>query len=134
MAGKRRQPLKKHALRYEGFPALFRGHLAQSALAGVGDGVDAALGALGAVLPLQHPAQSAGGNGGFGGGAGLGDDGDGEVLALQQPGQLVPVTGAQAVACEEDLGVALALTDIVVGALEQLDGGGGGRGRSRRCR
>ena len=109
----------------EGFPALFRGHLAQSALAGVGDGVDAALGALGAVLPLQHPAQSAGGNGGFGGGAGLGDDGDGEVLALQQPGQLVPVTGAQAVACEEDLGVALALTDIAVGTLQQLDGGTG---------
>ncbi len=110
---------------HEGLPALFRGHLAQSALAGVGDGVDAALGALGAVLPLQHPAQGAGGDGGLGGGAGLGDDGDGEVLALQQPGQLVPVAGAQAVAGEEDLGVALALADVVVGTLEQLDGGTG---------
>ena len=33
--------------------------------------------------------------------------------------------GAQAVAGEEDLGIALTLADVVVGALQQLDGGPG---------
>ena len=110
---------------HEGLPALFGSHLTQCALGGVGDGVCTLPGAVGAVLALQHPAQGAGSDGGLGGGAGLGNDGDGEILALQQTLQLIPCTGGQAVAGIVDLGIALALADVVVAALHQLDGSTG---------
>ena len=57
--------------------------------------------------------------------AGFGDDSHGEILALQQMLQLVPCPGGQGVAGEVDLGVALALADIVVAALHQFNGGSG---------
>ena len=111
----------------EGLPALFRCHLAQGTLDGVGDGIDALPGTVGAVFALQHPAQGPGGHSGLGGGTGFGDDGDGKILPVQQPAQLVPVTGAQAVARVKDLGVALAPAQVAVGTLEQLNGGPGAK-------
>ena len=105
--------------------ALLAGHLPQGTLDRVGDGVDPLPGAVGAVFPLQHPAQRSGGHGGLGGGAGFGDDGDGKIFLVQQTAELIPVPGAQAVAGIKNLGVALAPAQVPVGALEQLNGGPG---------
>ena len=82
--------------------------------------VDALFGLLGAVLALKHPAQGAGGDGRLRRGAGLRDDVDGEILALEQLAQLLPRAGGQVIACEEDLRVGI--LQIVVLALDQLNG------------
>ena len=95
-------------------------HLAQRAVLRIRRDVDALFGLLGAVLALEHPAQGAGGNGGLRRGAGLRDDVDGEILALEQLAQLLPRAGGQVVACEEDLRVGI--LQIVVLALDQLNG------------
>ena len=82
--------------------------------------VDALFGLLGAVLALEHPTQGAGGDGRLRCGAGLRDDVDGEILALEQLAQLLPRAGGQVIACEEDLRVGI--LQIVVLALDQLNG------------
>ena len=108
---------------HKALAALLRRHLAQGAPGGIGGDEDALPGLVGAVAPLQHPFQGAGGDGGLGGGAGFGDDVDGEVLALQQGGQLLPGAGGEVVARKEDLRVLAA--EVVVLTLDQLDGGAG---------
>ena len=121
-SGQHGEPSAHIGRNHKGLPALFRSHLPQRTLAGVGNGIDPTAGTVGSVLPLQHPAQRTGSNGGLGSGSRLGDDGDGNVLALQQTAQVIPVPGAQAVAHEENLGLALTLQQIIVCALQQLNG------------
>jgi len=88
---------------YEGGPALCVSQLLQGALGTVGGGVDALVGFLHAHLLFQQFTQHTEGQRGLGGGAGLGDDVDGEALALAQADDVVQVGGADAVAAEVDL-------------------------------
>ena len=108
---------------HEGGPALGVSQLLQSALGTVGGGVDALIGLFHAHLLLQQLAQHTEGQAGLGGGAGLGNNIDGEALALAQADDIVQVSGADAVAAEVDLGAALQL--VVELALHGLHHGTG---------
>ena len=108
---------------HESGPALRVRQLLQSALGTVGGGVDALVGFFHTHLIFQQLAQHAEGQRGLGGGAGLGDDVDGELLALAQSDDIVQVGGADAVAAEVDLQAVLDL--VVVQALHSLDDGAG---------
>ena len=114
----------------ERLPALFPGHLPQSALKRIGHRVNAAVATVGAVFPLQHPSQATEGDGRLRGSAGLGNDDDGKILAFQQSHQFVPVPGAQIVAGKINLGITPALIHIVIGTLEQFDGRSGAQVRA----
>ena len=94
------------------------GQLLQGALGPVGGGVDPLVGLFGAHLIFQQLAQHAEGQAGLGGGAGLGDDVDGEPLALAQGDDVIQCGGADAVAAEVDLQARLQL--VVVDALDGL--------------
>ena len=104
--------------------ALGVGQTLQSAAGLVGGGVDALLGALLAVLLLQHGLEDTEGNGGLGGGAGLGDDVDGEVAVADDLDQLQQGVGGQTVAGEVDVG-SLLLLQVIVGRGQQLHNGAG---------
>ena len=97
---------------YEGGPALCVSQLLQGALGTVGGGVDALVGFLHAHLLFQQFTQHTEGQRGLGGGAGLGDDVDGEALALAQADDVVQVGGADAVAAEVDLQTILQLVVV----------------------
>ena len=121
----RRQHRKTAAYRSrngEGFPALFRCHLPQRTLQGISHRIDAAVGTVGAVFPLQNPAQPPECNGRFGGGSGFRDHDDRKIFSLQQSPQFVPMAGAEIIARKKDLGIATALADVMVGTLEQFNG------------
>ena len=105
----------------EGLPALLLGHVPQQALLPVGDGVDPALGLGGAEAALEHPAQVPEGHGAFQIIPGPGDDAQGKIPSLQQPGQLVPAPGGQVRPGPQEHGVALAAPQVPVHALQQLD-------------
>ena len=104
---------------HEGGPALRVSQLLQGALGTVRGGIDALVGFLHAHLILQQLAQHTERQAGLGGGAGLGDDVDGELLALAQSNDIIQIAGADAVAAEVDLGAVLQL--VVVQALDGLD-------------
>jgi len=104
---------------HEGGPALRVSQLLQGALGTVSGGIDALVGFLNAHLILQQLAQNTERQAGLGGGTGLGDDIDGELLALAQSNDIIQVAGADAVAAEVDLGAILQL--VVVQALDGLD-------------
>ena len=89
---------------HEGLPALGVRQGLQSAAALVGGGVNAALGALLAVLLLQRLPEEAEGHGGLRGGAGFGDDVHGEIHILHQLQNFLKGVGGQAVAGEVDIG------------------------------
>ena len=103
---------------HEGGPALAVSQLLQGALGPVGGGVDPLVGLFGAHLILQQLAQHTEGQAGLGGGAGLGDDVDGEPLALAQGDDVIQCGGADAVAAEVNLQARLQL--VVVDALDGL--------------
>ena len=104
----------------EGFVAVLVGQILQRTLVGIGGGIDALGSALLAVLLLCQLAEEAEGHGGLSGSAGLGDDVDGEVHALQQLLHLVHGVGAETVTHKVDVGGGL-LLQIVVGGAEALD-------------
>ena len=104
---------------HEGGPALCVGQLLQGALGTVGGGVDALVGFFHAHLLFQQFTQYAECQRSLGGSAGLGNDVDGEALALAQADDVVQVGGADAVAAEVDLGAIFQL--VVELALDGLD-------------
>ena len=87
----------------EGGPALGVSQLLEGALGAVGGRIDALVGLFHAHLIFQQLAQHTEGQAGLGGGAGLGDDVDGEALALAQRDDVIQIGGADAVAAEVDL-------------------------------
>ena len=103
----------------EGRPALLGGKLFQRALSAVGGGVDALVGFLDTDRIFQQLAQHAEGKGRLGGGAGLGDNVDGETLALRQLDDIVQRGGADGVAAEVDFQAVIDL--VVIQALDGLD-------------
>ena len=105
----------------EGGPALCVSQLLEGALGAVGGGIDALVGLFHAHLVFQQLAQHAEGQRGLGGGAGLGDDVDGEALALAQRDDVIQIGGADAVAAEVDLQAVVQL--VVVHTLDSLDDG-----------
>ena len=105
----------------EGGPALSVSQLLEGALGAVGGGVDPLVGLFHAHLVFQQLAQHTEGQRGLGGGAGLGDDVDGEALALAQRDDVIQIGGADAVAAEVDLQAVVQL--VVVHTLDGLDDG-----------
>ena len=100
---------------HKGLVALGIGQRLQGTALGVGGGVNTLGSALGTVLLLHQLAEEAEGHGGLGGGAGLGDDINGEVHALQQLLYLMHGVGTEAVAHEIDIGGVLFLQVVVGG-------------------
>ena len=105
----------------EGGPALGVSQLLEGALGAVGGSVDTLVGLFHAHLVFQQLAQHTEGQRGLGGGAGLGDDVDGEALALAQRDDVIQIGGADAVAAEVDLQAIVQL--VVVHTLDGFDDG-----------
>ena len=105
----------------EGGPALGVSQLLEGTLGAVGGGIDALVGFFHAHLVFQQLAQHTEGQRGLGGGAGLGDDVDGEALALAQRDDVIQIGGADAVAAEVDLQAVVQL--VVVHTLDGFDDG-----------
>ena len=108
---------------HKGRPALLGGQLLQRALGAVGGSVDALVGLLDANGILQKLAQHTESEGSLGGGAGLGDDIDGEALALRQLDDVIERGRADGIAAEVDLQAVINL--IMVQALNGLYHGAG---------
>ena len=108
---------------HEGGPALAVSQLLEGAAGAVGGGVDALVGLFDAHFLFQQLAQHPESQAGLGGGARLGDDVDGEALALAQRDDVVQGGGADAVAAEVDLQALFQL--VVVDALDGLHHGAG---------
>ena len=104
---------------HEGGPALLGGQLLQRALGTVGGGINALVGFLYADGILQQLAQHAEGQCRLGGGAGLGDNVDGEALALRQLDDIIQRGGADGIAAEVNLQAVIGL--VVELALDSLN-------------
>ena len=104
---------------HERGPALRVGQLLEGALGTVSGRINALVGLFHAHLIFQQLAQHAECQAGLGGGAGLGNDIDGEALALAQRDDIIQIRGADAVAAEVDLEAIVQL--IVELALDGFD-------------
>ena len=102
----------------EGGPALLSSQLLEGAFGTVGRGVDALVGFLNTNGILQQLAQDAESQRGLGSRTGLGDDIDGETLALGELDDVVQGGGRDRVAAEVDLRAVGSL--VVVQALDGL--------------
>ncbi len=115
-----------HIIRnHKGFIAFGIAQVLQCTPGLVGGGIDAALGTFLAILFFQHLLEKTEGDGGFGGGAGLGDNVDGEIPVADDLHDIVQVGRRNVVAGEIDFRNALFPDAVIHLALAEFDGGAG---------